>query len=30
MSKIEINSTNGYLNLEDLPQNCIFNKKITG
>lgn len=30
MEKIKINSTNGYLNLSDLPYNCIFNKKITG
>lgn len=30
MKKLEINSTNGYLNLEDLPHNCIFNKVITG
>ena len=30
MKKIIINSDNGYLDLEDLPKNCIFNKKITG
>lgn len=27
---MKINSTNGYLNLEDLPYNCIFNKVVTG
>lgn len=27
---IEINSPNGYLNLDDLPHNCIFNKVVTG
>ena len=30
MNTIEINSRNGFLNIEDLPHNCIFNKKITG
>lgn len=30
MKTIEITSTNGFLNLEDLPQNCIFNKVVTG
>ena len=30
MKNLKINSTNGKLNLEDLPQNCIFNKVITG
>ena len=30
MKKLEINSANGYLNLEDLPYNCIFNKVVTG
>lgn len=27
---LKINSTDGYLHLEDLPHNCIFNKVITG
>ena len=30
MNTIEINSKNGFLNIEDLPHNCIFNKKVTG
>lgn len=30
MKKLIINSNDGYLDLEDLPVNCIFNKKITG
>ena len=30
MEKLIINSNNGKLNLPDLPQNCIFNKVITG
>ena len=30
MKNLKINSTNGKLNLSDLPQNCIFNKVITG
>ena len=30
MEKLIINSNNGKLNLSDLPQNCIFNKVITG
>ena len=30
MKKLIINSDDGYLNLDDLPINCIFNKKITG
>ena len=30
MNTIKINSRNGFLNIEDLPHNCIFNKKITG
>lgn len=30
MTTLEINSTNGYLNLSDLPHNCIFNKVVTG
>ena len=30
MTDLIIDSTNGKLNLEDLPQNCIFNKVITG
>ena len=30
MKTLKINSTNGKLNLADLPHNCIFNKKITG
>lgn len=30
MRNLKINSINGKLNLSDLPQNCIFNKVITG
>ena len=30
MRKLKINSENGYLNMEDLPHNCIFNKVVTG
>ena len=30
MKTLKINSLNGKLNLEDLPHNCLFNKKITG
>lgn len=30
MEILKINSTNGKLNLLDLPYNCLFNKKITG
>ena len=30
MKTIKITSDNGYLNLTDLPSNCIFNKVITG
>lgn len=30
MKTLKINSTNGKLNLLDLPHNCLFNKKITG
>ena len=30
MKTLKINSTNGYLNLPDLPHNCIFNKVVTG
>ena len=30
MKTIKITSQNGYLNLPDLPYNCIFNKSITG
>lgn len=30
MKTLEINSLNGYLNLSDLPYNCIFNKVVTG
>lgn len=30
MKTLKINSTNGKLNLSDLPYNCLFNKKITG
>lgn len=30
MIELKINSNNGFLNLEDLPHNCIFNKVITG
>ena len=30
MKKILIETNNGFLQMEDLPQNCIFNKVITG
>lgn len=30
MQTLRITSNNGYLNLTDLPYNCIFNKVITG
>lgn len=30
MKNLKINSINGYINLEDLPNNCIFNKVVTG
>lgn len=30
MNTLKINSNNGYINLPDLPHNCIFNKVITG
>lgn len=30
MKTLKIESQNGYLNLTDLPHNCIFNKVITG
>lgn len=30
MKKLEINSRNGFINLPDLPHNCIFNKVVTG
>lgn len=30
MEKIKITEQNGYLALEDLPHNCIFNKVVTG
>lgn len=30
MSKLKINSNTGFINLEDLPNNCIFNKVVTG
>lgn len=30
MTDLIIDSANGKLNLKDLPQNCIFNKVITG
>ncbi len=30
MITLKINSNNGFLNLKDLPHNCIFNKVITG
>lgn len=30
MKTLKIESDNGYLNLTDLPSNCIFNKVITG
>ena len=30
MKKLIIESNDGFLNLEDLPHNCIFNKVVTG
>ena len=30
MKKLEIQEHNGFLDLEDLPHNCIFNKVVTG
>ena len=30
MIELKINSDKGYINLPDLPHNCIFNKVITG
>ena len=30
MSDLKIISNNGFLQMEDLPQNCIFNKVVTG
>lgn len=30
MEKLLINSNDGFLHLEDLPHNCIFNKVVTG
>ena len=30
MSQLKIESNNGFLQMEDLPQNCIFNKVVTG
>ena len=30
MKKLEINSKNGFINLPDLPHDCIFNKVVTG
>lgn len=30
MKKLEINSRNGFINLPELPHNCIFNKVVTG
>lgn len=30
MKKLEINSRNGFINLPDLPHNCLFNKVVTG
>ena len=30
MSEMKIESNNGFLQMEDLPQNCIFNKVVTG
>lgn len=30
MTKLQITSDNGKMNLADLPFNCVFNKKITG
>lgn len=30
MKKLEIQEHDGFLDLEDLPHNCIFNKVVTG
>ena len=30
MENLKINSNDGFLHLEDLPHNCIFNKVVTG
>ena len=30
MEKLIIDSNDGFLHLEDLPRNCIFNKVVTG
>ena len=30
MSELHIQTNNGFLQMEDLPQNCIFNKVVTG
>ena len=30
MKKLIINTNNGFINLQDLPHNCIFNKVVTG
>jgi len=30
MKRIKINSNNGFLSFNDLPENCLFNKVITG
>ena len=30
MSELKINSHNGFLQMEDLPQHCNFNKVVTG
>ena len=30
MEKLQINSSDGFLHLRDLPHNCIFNKVVTG
>ena len=30
MEKLQINSSDGFLHMEDLPHNCIFNKLVTG
>ena len=30
MEKLQINSSDGFLHLRDLPHNCIFNKIVTG
>ena len=30
VKELKIESNNGFLQMEDLPQNCIFNKVVTG